>query len=178
MIARQSVSHELFIILCMFICTMYIGSFRNLVDINFICAMGPPGGGRNPITPRLSRHFNYLAFTELEDDSKYQIFSAIIYSWMSTFPDSETLIEQVVKATIDVYSTITTEVSRLLSSPHIIHQLMVRLCSSSVTTNPSQVTLHIQLERLVQSVPGNVDGTNTETEGTVYYMYIIWLALL
>lgn len=59
------------------------GTFKNLVDINFVCAMGPPGGGRNPITPRLMRHFNYLSFTEMEDVSKMRIFSTILNSWMS-----------------------------------------------------------------------------------------------
>lgn len=49
-----------------------IGSFRKLVDISFVCAMGPPGGGRNPITARLKRHFNFVSFVELEDDSKHR----------------------------------------------------------------------------------------------------------
>ena len=49
-----------------------IGSFKKLVDITFVCAMGPPGGGRNPITARLKRHFNYVSFVELEDDSKHR----------------------------------------------------------------------------------------------------------
>lgn len=56
-----------------------------MVDVNFICAMGPPGGGRNPVTPRLMRHFNYLAFTELEDPSKRTIFGTILTAWMRTF---------------------------------------------------------------------------------------------
>ncbi|MGH0177674.1 UNVERIFIED_CONTAM: hypothetical protein FKN15_074253 [Acipenser sinensis] len=59
-----------------------IGTFKQLVDINFACAMGPPGGGRNPITSRFSRHFNYLSFTEMEDSSKLKIFSTILGSWM------------------------------------------------------------------------------------------------
>lgn len=58
------------------------GAFKNLVDINFVCAMGPPGGGRNAITPRLTRHFNYLSFAEMDDISKKRIFSTILGSWM------------------------------------------------------------------------------------------------
>ena len=59
-----------------------LGDYRNLVDVNFCCAMGPPGGGRNPITARLQRHFNLLAYTEMEDPSKKKIFGTILQSWM------------------------------------------------------------------------------------------------
>ena len=52
------------------------------MDINFVCAMGPPGGGRNAITPRLMRHFNYLSFVEMDEVSKKRIFSTILGSWM------------------------------------------------------------------------------------------------
>lgn len=62
-----------------------VGDFRNLVDVNFVCAMGPPGGGRNPVTPRLMRHFNYLAFTDLEESSMITIFGTILKSWMSKY---------------------------------------------------------------------------------------------
>lgn len=31
----------------------------------FLSAMGPPGGARAPITGRLKRHFNIIAYTEL-----------------------------------------------------------------------------------------------------------------
>lgn len=61
------------------------GEFRSMIDVNFVCAMGPPGGGRNPVTPRLMRHFNYLAFTELEDPSKRTIFGTILGGWTRAF---------------------------------------------------------------------------------------------
>uniref|UniRef100_A0A803W4G1 Dynein axonemal heavy chain 1 n=1 Tax=Ficedula albicollis TaxID=59894 RepID=A0A803W4G1_FICAL len=90
-----------------------------LVDINFVCAMGPPGGGRNPVTPRLTRHFNYLSFTEMDDSSKKKIFSTILGSWMSKscrkLPPSP---HPLVDATISVYMTIT---SQLLPTPAKSH---------------------------------------------------------
>uniref|UniRef100_A0A9L0J1V5 Dynein axonemal heavy chain 1 n=1 Tax=Equus asinus TaxID=9793 RepID=A0A9L0J1V5_EQUAS len=77
----------------------------NLVDINFICAMGPPGGGRNAITPRLTRHFNYLSFAEMDEVSKKP-------------PNIAHFTDPLVEATIMVYSTIT---SQLLPTPAKSH---------------------------------------------------------
>uniref|UniRef100_A0A8C0ZKX5 Dynein axonemal heavy chain 1 n=1 Tax=Cyanistes caeruleus TaxID=156563 RepID=A0A8C0ZKX5_CYACU len=90
-----------------------------LAYINFVCAMGPPGGGRNPVTPRLTRHFNYLSFTEMDDSSKKTIFSTILGSWMGKscrkLPPSP---HPLVDATISVYMTIT---SQLLPTPAKSH---------------------------------------------------------
>ena len=72
--------------------SVFAGAFRKLVDIMFVGAMGPPGGGRNPVTQRFSRHFNYISFTELEDASKFTIFSTIVSSWLGSFTNAETLV--------------------------------------------------------------------------------------
>ncbi|XP_058647833.1 dynein axonemal heavy chain 1 isoform X3 [Onychostoma macrolepis] len=105
-----------------------IGTFKNLVDINFACAMGPPGGGRNPITQRFTRHFNFLSSTEMEDASKKKIFSTILGSWMDgnmskkdpgkKVPEIKPFNEPLVDATIRVYSTLT---SALLPTPAKSH---------------------------------------------------------
>lgn len=47
-----------------------IGEFKTLIDVGMVAAMGPPGGGRNPVTMRLMRHFHYISFTEMEYNSK------------------------------------------------------------------------------------------------------------
>ncbi|XP_061731227.1 dynein axonemal heavy chain 1 [Nerophis ophidion] len=105
-----------------------IGAFKQIVDINFACAMGPPGGGRNPITARFTRHFSFLSFTELEDASMTKIFSTIVGSWMSgkmskknpgkSVPEIVLLNSAIVKATIHVYATIC---SQLLPTPTKSH---------------------------------------------------------
>ena len=42
--------------------------------------MGPPGGGRNPVTARLLRHLHFIAFPEMENDAKvgHSEFSKVI----------------------------------------------------------------------------------------------------
>lgn len=62
-----------------------VGAFRSLVDVCFIAAMGPPGGGRNPVSDRLLRHFNFLAMPDLSDESRRTIFRPILKAYVVFF---------------------------------------------------------------------------------------------
>ena len=43
--------------------------FKNVEDVTFVAACVPPGGGRNPVTPRLFRHFNMIWQSQLSQQS-------------------------------------------------------------------------------------------------------------
>lgn len=53
-------------------------TFRHLADIQFVAAMGPPGGGRTSITQRYVRHFNLLNFVPFNNQSLKCVFSTIL----------------------------------------------------------------------------------------------------
>ncbi|XP_062843095.1 dynein axonemal heavy chain 1 [Trichomycterus rosablanca] len=127
-----------------------IGTFKQLMDINFACAMGPPGGGRNPITPRFTRHFNLLSFTEMEDTSKTTIFSTILGYWMEKVPELIPLKELLVNATIKVYSTITTGLLPTPAKSHYTFNLrdLSKVFQGVLMADASKIQNNIQLLQL------------------------------
>ena len=40
-------------------------SFRSMTDVQFVSAMGPPGGGRSFVTDRYLRHYHILALSQV-----------------------------------------------------------------------------------------------------------------
>ncbi|XP_062872057.1 dynein axonemal heavy chain 12 [Trichomycterus rosablanca] len=77
-----------------------------LVDLQLISAMGPPGGGRNAVTPRFLRHFNICSINAFSDDTMSRIFSNVVafYFRNNGFPpDYFTIGNQIVAATLEVY---------------------------------------------------------------------------
>lgn len=55
-------------------------TFRQIVDTQFVAAMGPPGGGRTSITQRYVRHFHLLNFVPFNNESLMRVFG-IILEW-------------------------------------------------------------------------------------------------
>ncbi|EHB12979.1 Dynein heavy chain 1, axonemal [Heterocephalus glaber] len=138
-----------------------VGAFKNLVDINFVCAMGPPGGGRN--APRLTRHFNYLSFAGMDDGSKKHIFSAILGSWIDGLlgershrepvpgaPHLAPFTEPLVEATVLVYGTITSQLLPTPAKSHYAFNLrdLSKVFQGMLMADPAKVEDKAQLLRL------------------------------
>ena len=58
--------------------------FRNIEDLLFVAAMGPPSGGRNPISARYVRHYNVVYVEPYQESSLIYIFQNIMQWYFST----------------------------------------------------------------------------------------------
>ncbi|KAI8807084.1 dynein heavy chain and region D6 of dynein motor-domain-containing protein [Cladochytrium replicatum] len=93
----------------------------DLIDIQLVAAMGPPGGGRNTVTPRFLRHFNQIVINSFDDMTMARIFSAILDWHFQRYDFSEDikfLSNALVGATIGVYKW---AVANLLPTPAKMH---------------------------------------------------------
>ena len=81
--------------------------------------MGPSSGGRQEVTPRFMRHFNIIGYVEMSDSSKTTIFGSILTSFLSSFEGNViSMVENIVRASTDLFSTI---VKELLPTPNKSH---------------------------------------------------------
>ncbi|ORX87075.1 hypothetical protein BCR32DRAFT_215666 [Anaeromyces robustus] len=81
-------------------------SWLTLQDIQFITAMGPPGGGRNPITSRLLRHFNIISISSFSNETLKKIFLTILkwhFSTKNFSKEISELSETIIDATTNIY---------------------------------------------------------------------------
>lgn len=90
-------------------------------DVLLVAAMGPPGGGRNMISPRVQSRFNIINMTFPTEISIKRIFGTIINQKLQDFEeDVKPLGDIMTQATIEIYHNI---VSQLLPTPAKIHYL-------------------------------------------------------
>ncbi|KAH6585966.1 hypothetical protein BASA50_000909 [Batrachochytrium salamandrivorans] len=96
-------------------------SMQEIVDIQFIGAMGPPGGGRNAVTPRLLRHFNIVSIVQFDDQTLHKIFETILEWYFSSNSFAKVIYDmykRVVTATNGIYRGV---ISNLLPTPRKSH---------------------------------------------------------
>jgi dynein heavy chain, axonemal len=79
--------------------------FKQVKDTKFVCACGPPGGGRNQVTPRLFRHFSMIWIPDLSANSMRTIFTAILKGFLDQNDSSGLNIfaEPIIQASVEIY---------------------------------------------------------------------------
>ena len=82
--------------------------FRRMEDTLLVAAMGPPGGGRNLVTPRLMAKFALVCFPESDNATLQRIFGSIVDWFLSTHDfghEVGSMSKSLVAATLDVFNT-------------------------------------------------------------------------
>ncbi|KAL0221591.1 hypothetical protein RCL1_001445 [Eukaryota sp. TZLM3-RCL] len=123
-------------------------TFRKLVDILFVSAMGHPGGGRTEITQRFTRHFNLISFCNLESDSLTRIFSTMFNWFANRFSGgirglSSTLVETSVK----LYNSISINLLPTPSKSHYTFNLrdLSKVFQGIMQSSPNTISSPSQL---------------------------------
>ena len=96
-------------------------AFRTLQDVQFVAAMGPAGGGRNPVTERYLRHFSLVSVPEVDESALKGIYNAILSQHFQNggFHESiVTMTPDAVCATLSVYQIC---LEKLLPTPEKSH---------------------------------------------------------
>eukprot|EP00854_Cymbomonas_tetramitiformis_P002484 gene2484-3228_t len=100
--------------------------FRSILDMSFVCAMGPAGGGRTEVTGRYLRHFNLLSVAEVADTVLTSIFNTVL-SWYlkdaNFSKEIQGLSEKVINATLHVYSAAMNSLLPTPSKSHYVFNL-------------------------------------------------------
>jgi dynein heavy chain len=98
--------------------------FRTLIDLNFLAAMGPPGAGRPYLTNRYQRHYNLIFITPFENESLLRIFTTVMQWFLGKFSGPVAgAAQSVVKATIELYQSISGGMLPTPSKPHYTFNL-------------------------------------------------------
>ncbi|GAX80571.1 hypothetical protein CEUSTIGMA_g8008.t1 [Chlamydomonas eustigma] len=99
--------------------------FRTIIDTQFVGSMGPPGGGRNPVTNRFLRHFNFISFTEMSDSSVMRIFTTILGAFFKKYfnENIQGMTDDIVSSTVEIYNSIRTELLPTPSKSHYTFNL-------------------------------------------------------
>ncbi|XP_030068202.1 dynein axonemal heavy chain 3 [Microcaecilia unicolor] len=92
----------------------------DIVDVLIVSAMGPPGGGRNDITGRFTRHLNIISINAFDDETLTKIFCSISDWHFSKGFDIAFMrtSKLMIQATMDIYKT---AVENFLPTPSKSH---------------------------------------------------------
>ena len=122
-------------------------------DLDYVAAMGKPGGGRNDVDPRFISLFSVFNMTLPSEASLYHIYQSILAGHLQPFTDSiRATVAVLTQMTLELYKTVVRDLPPTPSKFHYLFNLrdLSRIyCGLCLTTPdnfvkvPTQLRLHI-----------------------------------
>ncbi|CAD2218708.1 Dynein heavy chain, N-terminal region 2/Hydrolytic ATP binding site of dynein motor region/AAA domain (dynein-related subfamily)/Dynein heavy chain AAA lid domain/P-loop containing dynein motor region/AAA+ lid domain/P-loop containing dynein motor region D4/Microtubule-binding stalk of dynein motor/ATP-binding dynein motor region containing protein, putative [Angomonas deanei] len=102
------------------------GFWKNVEDVTYIAACGPPEGGRNPVTPRLLRLFHLFQIPNLTNDSMKRIFNSILNGFLggkNFSKEVRNVANSLVIASVEIFNKIQEDLRPRPTTPHYTFNL-------------------------------------------------------
>ncbi|XP_051560675.1 dynein axonemal heavy chain 6 [Myxocyprinus asiaticus] len=98
--------------------------WKEIHDMTIAAACAPPGGGRNPVTPRFIRHFSMLCLPTPSEHSLKQIFKAILGGFLSEFSTAvKQAADSIVDAAVEIYHRMSVDLLPTPAKSHYVFNL-------------------------------------------------------
>ncbi|KAL1023853.1 hypothetical protein UPYG_G00047240 [Umbra pygmaea] len=98
--------------------------WKEIQDVTVAAACAPPGGGRNPVTPRFIRHFSMLCLPTPSEHSLKQIFKAILSGFLSEFPlVVKSLSGSIIDAAVEIFHRMSVDLLPTPAKSHYVFNL-------------------------------------------------------
>jgi dynein heavy chain len=125
--------------------------WKQLQDISIVAACAPPGGGRNNITPRLTRHFNLMNILAPSDLNLGKIFRSIVEGFLKNFSSEiVSTTDMIVNSSIEMYRRMCSELLPTPAKSHYTFNLrdMSKVIQGMLQCRPVNVQTKNHMVRL------------------------------
>ncbi|XP_055488365.1 LOW QUALITY PROTEIN: dynein axonemal heavy chain 6-like [Leucoraja erinacea] len=125
--------------------------WKEIQDVTIAAACAPPGGGRNPVTPRFIRHFSMLCLPTPSEHSLKQIFQAILNGFLAEFTQAVKHCSiSIVEAAVEMYHRMSVDLLPTPAKSHYVFNLrdLSKCIQGILQCNPGTVRNEEQIFRL------------------------------
>ncbi|KAI5628238.1 dynein heavy chain 6, axonemal isoform X2 [Silurus asotus] len=125
--------------------------WKEIQDMTIAAACAPPGGGRNPVTPRFIRHFSMFCLPTPSEQSLKQIFKAILCGFLADFPLAvKQAAGSIVDAAVEIYNRMSVDLLPTPAKSHYVFNLrdLSKCVQGILQCEPGTVQDHNQIFRL------------------------------
>ncbi|KAF7987651.1 hypothetical protein HCN44_003514 [Aphidius gifuensis] len=124
--------------------------WKDIENIVLVAACAPPGGGRNPLSPRFTRHFGMLVVPMATESSLKSIFRSILQGFLSFNEFSQGVInicDKIVNATVEIYDKISDDLLPTPEKSHYVFNLrdLSKCIQGIMQVEPSTTLFHDRL---------------------------------
>ncbi|XP_066123630.1 dynein axonemal heavy chain 6 [Saccopteryx bilineata] len=125
--------------------------WKDIQDVTIVSACAPPGGGRNPVTPRFIRHFSMLCLPMPSEHSLKQIFQAILNGFLNDFtPAVKQTASSIVEASVEIYNRMSIDLLPTPAKSHYVFNLrdLSKCVQGILQCDPGAIREEMQIFRL------------------------------